>query len=98
MLPCDTKSGFYTPFFSNPHNLVETFRRFALAQRGVSLAWCAAANVSTTRYNEKGKGVYKSGFSMIRLRLCTAASSVYLRLHSVQVEVIKVPFPDRKPL
>jgi hypothetical protein len=43
----------YTPFFTNPHNFVETFRLFALAQLGVSLAWCAAANVSTTK---KGKG------------------------------------------
>jgi hypothetical protein len=41
-------SGFNTPFFNNPHNFVETFRRFALAQLGVSLAWCVAANVSTT--------------------------------------------------
>jgi hypothetical protein len=43
-------------------NFVETFRRFALAQLGVSLAWCAAANVSTTR---KKKGGYISGFGII---------------------------------
>ena len=98
MLPCDTNPGFIPPFSATRITTVETFRRFALAQLGVSLAWCAAANVSTTRYNEKGKGVYKSGFSMIRLRLCTAATGVYLRLRSVQVEVIKAPFPDRKPL
>jgi len=90
--------GFIPPFSATRITREETFRRFALAQLGVSLAWCAAANVSTTRYNKKGKGVYKSGFSMIRLRLRTAASGVYLRLRSVRVEVIKVPFPDRKPL
>jgi hypothetical protein len=50
---CNRKSGFDIPFFSTQHILVETFRRFALAQLGVSLAWCAAANVSTTK-NEKG--------------------------------------------
>jgi len=44
----NTKFGFYTPFFRNPPNLVETFR------------W----NVSRTRYKEKGKGVYKSGFGI----------------------------------
>jgi hypothetical protein len=50
-LTVDPKSGFYTPFFSNPPNLVETFRR----------------NVSRSRYNEKGKRVYKSGFGITPL-------------------------------
>jgi len=47
--------------FLNPHNFVETFRRFALAQLGVSLAWCVAANVSTL---DGQKGDYISGFGI----------------------------------
>jgi hypothetical protein len=49
------------PLFSGAcSHLVETFRRFALAQLGVSLAWCAAANVSTT----DRKGGYISRFGL----------------------------------
>jgi len=57
--------GFIPLFSATRITRVETFRRFALAQLGVSLAWGAAANVSTTK---KEKEAIRA--DLVSLRYC----------------------------